>query len=280
MSSAKQPVRYNDLYFRIIISLIAAHIIVTFGATESLFVLLVSWYYYRDLLLSFIIAFLLVSEVYVVTIKLDKQFDWLDEAVKRIGLQMTFGLVLPSVLAFLLAAVYFKILGYNILDTYYMRFDFPVVVIMLLLLNIYYLAFYFYKQWKFSESKLILIPATQHTEDGKRNKQVIVVQEGSKNIPVLVDNICYFYHDGEYNFVRTNDQGDFVIPQTLDEIQQQLPCKQFFRVNRQMIVNFTACQHFEPLEMGKLKLFVTPQTKQSVIVSQKRVKHFKEWIER
>jgi len=47
-----------------------------------------------------------------------------------------------------------------------------------------------------------------------------------------------------------------------------------------MIVNFRACRHFEPLEFGKLKLIVAPETKEPVIISQKRAKGFKEWIER
>src|SRR5581483_4625076 len=102
---------YNDLYFRIIISLIAAHIIVTFGAKESFFALLMAWYYYRDLALSFVIAFLLISEVYLVTVKLDRRFDWLKDTATRIALQSLFGLIIPSISAFLLAALYFGMLG-------------------------------------------------------------------------------------------------------------------------------------------------------------------------
>ncbi|HMG67210.1 MAG TPA: LytTR family DNA-binding domain-containing protein, partial [Chitinophagaceae bacterium] len=146
-------------------------------------------------------------------------------------------------------------------------------------LNVYYLAFYFYRQWQFTEEK-ILNSAILNKEDAHKSKEVIVVQEGAKNIPLPVETICYFYHDGEYNFVRTCDREDFVITQALDEIQHQLPDKQFFRVNRQMIVNFAACQHFEPLLFGKLKLLVIPETKEPVIISQKRAKLFKEWIER
>jgi hypothetical protein len=280
MTSEIKPVAYNDLYFRIIISLIAAHIIVTFGAKESLFLLLISWFYYRSLILSFVIAFLLISGVYLATIKLDKHYDWQRQTAKRIGLQAVFGLVLPSVCAFLLAAVYFGIFGYNILDTYYLRFDFPVIVIMLILLNIYYLAFYFYKRGQYFETRLRSAGISVDAIDGQKNKEVIVVQEGNKNIPLLVESICYFYHDGHYNFVRTNDREDFIIAQTLDEMQLQLSDKQFFRVNRQMLVNFTACQHYEPIEYGKLKLLVTPVTKEPVIVSQKKARLFKEWIGR
>lgn len=279
MTAHHKPVGYNDLYLRIIISLIAAHIIVTFGAKESFFQLLISWFYYRSLLLSFIIAFFLISEVYYVTIKLDKQFDWIGETAKRIGLQLCFGLGLPSITAFLLATVYFALFGYNILHTYYLRFDFPVIVLMLLLLNIYYLAFYFYKQWRLSESRLMLSPVPEASNE-RKTKEIIVVQEGSNKIPLPIDNICYFYHDGVYNFARTRNREDFVIPQTLDELQQLLPGRQFFRVNRQMLVSIAACEHFRQSQFGKLELIVSPATKEPVTISQKRARQFKEWIER
>jgi len=278
MTAQHKPVGYNDLYLRIIISLIAAHIIVSFGAKESFFQLLIAWYYYRDLFLSFIIAFLLISEVYLVTVKLDKHFDWLGETAKRIGLQLLFGLGLPSITAFFLATAYFGIFGYNIFNTYYLQFDFPVIVLMLLLLNIYYLAFYFYKQWRFSESRLTLSPVQADNE--KKTKEVIVVQEGSHKIPLPIENISYIYHDGFYNFARTNGSESFVIPQSLDELQQLLPDRQFFRVNRQTLVNFAACEHFRQSQFGKIELIVSPATKEPIIVSQKRARQFKEWIER
>jgi hypothetical protein len=279
MTSEAIPRGYNDIYFRIILALLAAHIIVSFGAKESLFLLLISWFYYRSLLLSFIIAFLLINEVYWATIKLDKRYDWKQHTAERIGLQLLFGLTLPSVTAFLLATIYFAMFGYNILNTYYLQFDFPVIVIMILLLNVYYLAFYFYRQWQMAESKVVTTGIV-NKEETHKGKEVFVVQQGVKNIPLPIETICYFYHDGEYNFVRTCDREDFMIVQALDEIQQQLPGKQFFRVNRQMIVNFTACQHFEQSDFGKLELFVTPATKYPVIISQKRAKQFKEWIGR
>ena len=278
MVAEEKRLEYNDLYFRIIIALLAAHIIVSFGAKESFFVLLISWYYYRSLLLSFVIAFLLISEVYLVTIKLDKNYNWKERTVQRVGLQVLIGVILPSVTAFLLATIYFSFFGFNILNTYYIRFDFPVIVILLILLNVYYLAFYFYRLWQQSEKRLLTISA--HKEDHQKGKEVFVVQKGAKNIPLPVDTISYIFHNGDYNFVRTFEKEDFLITEPLDLVQEKLNDKKFFRANRQVIVNFTACKHFEPLEFGKLELIVNPPTKEQIIISQKRAKAFKDWIGR
>jgi DNA-binding LytR/AlgR family response regulator len=263
---------------------IAAHIIVAFGARESFFQLLISWIYYRSLIPSFVIAFLLIGTVYWSTVYLDRRYDWRMNSLARAGLQIALGLIIPSLIAFLLATVYFAMFGYNIFKTYYLQFDFPLIVILLILLNVYYLAFYFYKRWEQSE-RLIMMPSdnndiTLKKPGNPKSKEVFVVQKGAKIIPLPVETISYFFHEGEYNFVRTFEKEDFMIAQPLDEVQQQLPDKQFFRVNRQMIVNFTSCQHFEPSEFGKLKLYVNPELKEPVIISQKRSKPFRMWIER
>lgn len=275
MSRSISVFGYKDLYFRIILALVAAHTIISFAAQESIFQLLVSWFYYRDLALSFLIAFLLVNEVYLVTVKLDKRYDWKQYTAERIGLQVTFALIMPCITAFLLAVGYFSIFGLNIFKTEYLRLDFPVIVIMIVLLNVYYLAFYFYRQWRLAESRHLEI-----SKPLKETRKVFVVQKGAKNIPIPVEAISYIFHDGQFNFLRTKEKEDFIVNQPLDEVQQLLPEKHFFRVNRQMIVNFMACQHFEPLEFGKLVLNVTPPMKEPVIISQKKAKHFKEWIDR
>lgn len=266
---------YRDIYFRIILALFSAHIILQFAAHENIFQLWTSWFYYRDLALSFLIAFLLVNEVYWVTVKLDKRYDWREYTAERIGLQLTFGLITPCVTAFLLAVGYFRIFGLNIFETEYLRLDFPVIVIMIVLLNVYYLAFYFYRQWRLSESRQL-----ESTHVYKERRKIFVVQKGVKNIPIPVEAISYIYHDGEFNFLRTREREDFMISQPLDDLQKQLPESLFFRVNRQMIVNFNACQHFEPLDFGKLELNVSPPMKEPVIISQKRAKSFRDWIDR
>ncbi len=269
----KVPI-YNDLYLRLALALLSAHLIVSFGAEESFFRLLVSWFYYRDLLLSFVISFLLITEVYLITSKLDKYYDWRKYTAERIGLQLVAGLIFPALSAFLLAAGYFALFGINILKTHYPDLIFPVVVIMILLLNVYYLAFYFYRRWQLAENQLPVNPVTE------KNKEVIVVHKGTKIIPLPVEMISYIYHDGEYNFLRTFDREDYLLSQPLDELQQQLQAKQFFRANRQIIVNFSACRHFEAMDFGKLKLLVHPEIKSEIIISQKRAKQFKEWISR
>jgi len=279
-NTLKKDYRYHDLWFRLVVALFAAHFVVVFGEKESTFQLMLTWDYYRSVLFSFVIAFLLVSLAYLVTCRLDRYYDWKQLTIQRIGLQLLLGLILPAVTAFLLAFLYFRLYHIRILDTDYVQYVFPVVILMLLMLNMYYLAFYFYRQWQITAIQTLNENVPVNTRDKQRSIEIFIVSKGTKNIPLPVKTISYFYHDGEYNFLRTFEGEDFIISQALDEVEKLLPKKEFFRANRQLIVSLMACRHFESLDYGKLELFTEPPLKQTVVISRRRAKPFKEWIRR
>jgi len=263
-------VSYRDLPVRIIVSLVAAHFIVSFGIDKSFFEFLLLADYYRSLAGSFAIAFTLFTLVRTVTLQLDRRFSWLEKSLQRALMQVLFGLVFIAVAAFLLAAVYFSFYGINILKTGYLKYDFPVICLFILLLNVYYFAYYLVQQLRRKDEPATVITYTE----------VIVVNKGTENVPVPVEQIAYFYHEGDYNFVRLFNGEDFLIPQTLDEIEQSLDPVDFFRVNRQMIAQFDACKSFQNLENGKLELKPAPAFKSQVVISQKRAPEFKKWLGR
>jgi hypothetical protein len=276
-----EPVGYNDLFFRIGAALVAAHFITAFGEKETFFQLLLDPDYYWALLYSFIIAFILLAIVNFITVKLDRVADWKLHPVQRTALQVFTGWGLPSIIAFLLAAFYFRCFGINILKTLYVRIDYPLIVLMLLLANLYYLSYYLFLKMKQAEAILQASSNdTVHTDERQINKEVFIVSHGTKNIPLPLVSVAYFFHEGNYNLLRTFGREDYIINEPLEDVQQQLPGKMFFRANRQMIVNFTACRHFEPAQFGKLELIVEPPVKEPIIISQKRTKAFKEWIQR
>ncbi|MGN6567489.1 MAG: LytR/AlgR family response regulator transcription factor [Flavipsychrobacter sp.] len=272
--------RYHDLYFRIILSLIAAHFIVVFGEKDSFFQLLLSWDYYRSVLLSAAIAFVLITIVYLATVKLDRHYEWNGHPVIRTGLQLLLGLVLPGIVAFVLATIYFRAYDIDIFVTRYLTYDFPVILGMILFFNLYYLTYYFYLQMRQAQQLSISETGSSDQLGTSKQTEVILASRGTKNIPIQVVNISYIFHEEDYNFVRTFDKEDFLIPASLDAIQEQLSSKKFFRVNRQMLVNLDACEHFENIEHQKIQLQLRPKHSQPVIISQKRAKDFRDWIKR
>lgn len=269
-------VSYSDLYLRLAACLAASHIIVVYGESRSVFEIMLVPEYYIAVIGSTIIAFILFSIVRFITIRLDLIFPWRSRTTERIGMQFFFGFVLPSFCAFLLAAFYFYIRGGNILKTTYLRYDFQVVMMQLLLINIYYVAYYFYQQWHNVEKKI----AGLYRPDQQQSttKETFIVNKGAGSIVLHIDEIAYCYRSDESNFVRTAAGEDFFISLSLDEMQQQLPDQKFFRANRQVLVHRQAIKGYGLLAYGKLEAYLHQALDVEVIISQKRAKDFKNWL--
>ncbi len=270
-------IRYNDFWLRIIASVIAAHFIVVYGVEKSLFQVLLTPIYYVAMAGSVTIAFILITVVRWIYIKLDRRFDWLQRPVERTGLQVLLGLVAPGILAFILAAIYFALRGMNILHTLYLRFDYPIILLLILFLNLYYLAYYFYARMRIAEKTVANSPIQSEEIEGEVQR-TFLINQGAKSIPVPLSDIAYFFREGNYNFMRTSTGDDYTIMQSLDEVQALLPSLDFFRANRQMLVSRWACRHFEALPYNKLELFTSPAYKLQIMISQKRNRYFRDWL--
>jgi len=275
MEIADKSVRpkYNDLLIRIVVAVIAAHFIVTFGEDKTFFEFLLLADYYKSVLGSAVIAILLFSFVRYVTVRLDRQYEWNKFPLNRALLQGLFGLLLTAVLAFLLAAVYFRIYGINILTTVYLKYDFPVIALFVFILNIYYFTYYLLVQVKAGHQK------SDKSQPAGNYTSVLIVNKGTENLPVNTTQISAFYHEGNYNFLKLFDGNSYLISQTLDDLEKQLDPYLFFRVSRQAIVGRNACKSFRILDYGKLDVTTEPPMKEPLVVSQKRSTTFKKWLE-
>ena len=67
---------------------------------------------------------------------------------------------------------------------------------------------------------------------------------------------------------------------TLEELQQQLNPQNFYRANRQYIVQRSAIKEVEFYFNGRLLLVIHPSPEEKVLVSKARASEFKEWMNR
>jgi len=277
-----RPVQYKDFYIRLLLAILASHIIIVYGEPESTFEILLTKDYYTAFAGSFIIAMLLIQYVNWITRVLDRRADWVHKAVARAFSQLFLGLIAPGFLAFLFAFTYFKIRGIDILTTSYVTYDFPFIMLMLALINAYYLAYYFYLKWSIAEeivAKAIVPEAASEFIEQETGEEVFTVSRGSISIPIDASSIGYFFRDGEVNFLRTTEAEDIFTNQSLDEVETQLGERSFFRLNRQMISSFRSVKDYRAIAHGKLEITLDPPFSEPVIVSQKRAKSFKQWMD-
>ncbi len=106
----------------------------------------------------------------------------------------------------------------------------------------------------------------------------ILVHYRDMILPVKFENIAVFYIRNEVTMLCTFDNQKYPIGKTLDEIQQ-LTGHDFFRVNRQFIVNRSAVKSAAQYFSRKLALSLTVPVEDSILISREKIKPFLEWLE-
>jgi two-component system response regulator LytT len=105
-----------------------------------------------------------------------------------------------------------------------------------------------------------------------------LINKGDSMIPVKVGEIACFFAQDKVVLLITNDNKQYIIPQTLDELESKLDPRLFFRVNRQFIVAADAIKKVHNYFNFKLKLEIKPDPGIEIIVSRARTAEFKSWL--
>lgn len=110
-------------------------------------------------------------------------------------------------------------------------------------------------------------------------KTTFLVSQRDKLLPIAVADCAYFYIEHEVTFLHTFDNRRFMLPHTLDELEKILDPRQFYRANRQFLVNAKSVAEVEQYFARKLLLKLQVQTKESIVVSKAKASEFLQWME-
>lgn len=124
------------------------------------------------------------------------------------------------------------------------------------------------------ETLLNLIGKSKQTD----YKERFMITVGTKIRSIETTDIAYFYLEEKVVFLVTKDGLTLPVDYSLDKLTQLLNPRQFFRISRQFLVSLPAIQTIHTFSAGKLKLDMTPKTRQEVFVSGDRMTEFKEWL--
>ncbi len=110
-------------------------------------------------------------------------------------------------------------------------------------------------------------------------KSTFLVSQRDKFLPIAVAAIAYFYIEHEVTFLHTFDNRRFMLGYTLDELEKMLDSRQFYRANRQFLINAMAVTEVEQYFARKLLLKLNAQTKEPIVVSKAKASEFLNWME-
>jgi DNA-binding LytR/AlgR family response regulator len=112
----------------------------------------------------------------------------------------------------------------------------------------------------------------------KDYKQRFLIKTGQNLTTVETEDIAYFFsEDGVCQFFQFSNKKH-IVEHTLDELESLLNPKDFFRINRKLFVNIKSIQKISPHFNSRLKLSLTPQYGDEILVARERVNDFKAWL--
>jgi len=114
--------------------------------------------------------------------------------------------------------------------------------------------------------------------DEKKYKSRFLVKQGDRLTSILTKDIAFFYTRNGLVHLRTHGGKSHMVDYTLDELEQQLEPDQFYRSNRQFIVNFSSIKTVHKWYKGKLKLETYLTTDSEITISAEKASAFKEWF--
>ncbi len=134
----------------------------------------------------------------------------------------------------------------------------------------------FFQKTELSELEAILQKITQPQTPAKSS---FLVFKNQKYTTIPTENIAYFFIHNEITHLMTFDKQQFQLTQTLGQIAEQVSQKQFFRVNRQYIINFSAIKEVEHYFQRKILVKLTVETPEQLLINKEKSHSFFTWLE-
>jgi DNA-binding LytR/AlgR family response regulator len=118
----------------------------------------------------------------------------------------------------------------------------------------------------------------QKTIPDRTYKSRFMVKVGEQIKIIQTEKIRAFYSFDRATFILTEDQHNYIIDYSLEQLEEMLDPSRFFRVNRKYFVGLEACSKIYAWSNSRLKIEVDG-IDEDVVVARERVGKFKEWLD-
>lgn len=119
-----------------------------------------------------------------------------------------------------------------------------------------------------------IIKTSQHTY-----KSRFMVKTGNRIKAIKSSEIAYFYSRNKVTLLVSKEGQSFPLDYTLDELMTMLDPVMFFHVNRNLIIHIDAVKEVHPYFKGRLKLVLSPQQEDEIVISSQKTPLFKAWLD-
>lgn len=113
-----------------------------------------------------------------------------------------------------------------------------------------------------------------------RIKSRLLAKNGVSNVSLLLSDIAAVYTKNKLVYIIDRYSKKYFIDKTLTQLENELNHANFFRANRQYIININFVKSFKAYQKVKLLVDINvPELDEPVIISQQLAPAFKKWIQ-
>lgn len=112
----------------------------------------------------------------------------------------------------------------------------------------------------------------------KQYKSRFMVKVGEHIRSIKISEVAIFYAEGRTVYLVNTDQRKFIIDFKMEELEEMLDPKEFYRLNRSFIVNINAIEEVLVYSNSRLKVLLKNEFDKEMIVSRDKVGEFKNWL--
>lgn len=112
----------------------------------------------------------------------------------------------------------------------------------------------------------------------KTYKNRFMVKLGEHIKSIATDDITLFYAEGRDVYLITNEKRKFIIDYKLEQLDELLDPKEFYRANRTFILNINAIKDVVMYSNSRLRVYPIVEFEKEIVVSREKVAAFKEWF--
>ena len=109
-------------------------------------------------------------------------------------------------------------------------------------------------------------------------KKRFTIKMGQQLKMIGIEEVECFFSENKGTYLHTFDNRDYLLDNTLEQLETELNPQDFFRVSRKFIIPLKSIKEIQLYSNSRLKVILPTYKDDEVIVSREKVGEFKTWL--
>lgn len=109
-------------------------------------------------------------------------------------------------------------------------------------------------------------------------KKRFTIKMGQQLKMINIEDVECFYSENKGTYLHTFDNRDYLLDNTLEQLETELDPKDFYRISRKFILQMKGIKEIQIHSNSRLKVILPTYKDDEVVVARERVSDFKEWL--